>query len=333
MGAEVLLECADVADEGQMREVVLRAEKRFGKPPRSHLCCRPVCQCSRFRISARINVEQQFHAKVSGLPVLQKVVENQRLDFCVVNSSLSSILGGQGLTAYAAAHLFVDAFTQEHNKRQSEPWLNIGWDRWQAADADQLETGGAGRLAELAINRAEAGEVLLRLLSMGGSPQVAVSTSDLSARINRWINLASVREGEHAVDAGTAALHPRPALSCDYVAPANPTETSLAEIWQQLLGVDKVGIHDNFFDLGGHSLLGTQLLSRIRAAFQIQMPLRTLYESPTVAAMAESIARQRLEQEKTEQLELLREIELMADDEVETELGKGEAPGTGVECA
>ena len=276
--------------------------------------------------------EQQFHAKVGGLPVLQKVLENKRLDFCVVNSSLSSILGGQGLAAYAAAHLFVDAFTQEHNKRQSAPWLTIGWDRWQSSEEDQRKAGGTGRLTELAITRAEAGEVLLRTLSMGGSPQVAVSTSDLSARINRWIHLASVREGEHAADAETTALHPRPALSCDYVAPANPTETSLADIWQQLLGVDKVGIHDNFFDLGGHSLLGTQLLSRIRAAFQIQMPLRTLYDSPTVAAMAESIVRQR-EQENTEQLELLRAIERMADDEVETELGKGTAPGTGVECA
>jgi acyl transferase domain-containing protein len=332
LGAEVLLECADVADEEQMREVVLRAKKRFGS-------LHGVIYAAGLFVNAQVQdlspdqCKQQFHAKVSGLPVLQKVLESMRLDFCVVNSSLSSILGGQGLAAYAAAHLFVDAFTQEHNKRHAAPWVNIGWDRWQAAEADQLEAGGAGRLTELAINRAEAGEVLLRTLSMGGSPQVAVSTSDLSIRINRWINLASVREGEHAVDAETAALHPRPALSCDYVAPANPTETSLADIWQQLLGVDKVGIHDNFFDLGGHSLLGTQLLSRIRAAFHIQMPLRTLYESPTVAAMAESIACQQLEQEKLDQMELLRKIELMAEDEVEAELGKGKESGTGVEFA
>jgi acyl transferase domain-containing protein len=332
LGAEVSLECADVADEEQMREVVLRAEKHFGS-------VHGVIYAAGLFVNAQVQdlsldqCKQQFHAKVSGLPVLQKVLENKHLDFCVVNSSLSAILGGQGLAAYAAAHLFVDAFTQEHNKGQSTPWVIIGWDRWRAADANPLDAGGAGRLAELAISPAEAGEVFLRLLSMEGSPQVAVSTSDLGARITRWINLASGRDGEHAVDAATAALHPRPALSCDYVAPANPTETSLADIWQQLLGVDKVGIHDNFFDLGGHSLLGTQLLSHIRAAFHIQMPLRTLYDSPTVAAMAESVTRQQLEQQNSEQLELLREIELMADDEVESELGKGEVSGTGAEFA
>jgi len=329
LGAEVLLECADVADEGQMREVVLRAEERFG-------CLHGVMYAAGLFVNAQVQdlnldqCRQQFQAKVHGLPVLQKVLANRPLDFCVVNSSLSAILGGQGLTAYAAAHLYVDSFTREHNKRQSGPWVTIGWDRWQSPDMDPLPSEGASLLAELAIGRAEAGEVLLRLLSMTDVPQVAVSTSDLSARIERWINLSSVREDAHETDAATAALHPRPDLSIDYVAPTNPTETSLAELWQQLLGVDKVGIHDNFFDLGGHSLLGTQLLSRIRAAFDVQMPLKTLYDSPTVAGMADSIKRQQSEQEAAGQLELLREIELMADDEVETELGKNAAPSSGV---
>lgn len=74
-----------------------------------------------------------------------------------------------------------------------------------------------------------------------------------------------------------------------FVAPRTTIEEMLAMIWSELLGVVQVGIHHNFFDLGGHSLLGTQLISRVRKTFQIEMPLRTLFDSPTIAGMAQTV--------------------------------------------
>ncbi|HEX2270162.1 MAG TPA: SDR family oxidoreductase, partial [Pyrinomonadaceae bacterium] len=78
-------------------------------------------------------------------------------------------------------------------------------------------------------------------------------------------------------------------VSNDNDEPASETEIQLCKIWQELLAVQRVGRHDNFFQLGGHSLLSMQLISRLRDTFQIELPLRTLFESSTVAGLAEQI--------------------------------------------
>jgi acyl carrier protein len=74
-----------------------------------------------------------------------------------------------------------------------------------------------------------------------------------------------------------------------YEAPRDEAEEILSGIWAQVLKLERVGIRDNFFDLGGHSLLATQVISRVRQALEIELPLRTLFESPTVEAMSEQL--------------------------------------------
>jgi len=74
-----------------------------------------------------------------------------------------------------------------------------------------------------------------------------------------------------------------------YVASRNETEEIVAGIWSEVLGVDRVGVHDNFFELGGHSLLGTQVIAKVRTRFAVDLPLRTLFEAPTVAGMSERL--------------------------------------------
>src|SRR5437879_4028940 len=75
-----------------------------------------------------------------------------------------------------------------------------------------------------------------------------------------------------------------------YIAPRTPIEEGLAEIWSELLRAPRIGIRDSFFDQGGHSLLATQTVSRIRGAFQIDLPLRALFESPTIEELAEVVS-------------------------------------------
>lgn len=75
----------------------------------------------------------------------------------------------------------------------------------------------------------------------------------------------------------------------EFVAPRTQTEKTLAHIWAEVLGIERVGINDNFFELGGHSLLATQIVLKARAAFKVELPLRNLFETPTIAGLAANI--------------------------------------------
>jgi len=89
-------------------------------------------------------------------------------------------------------------------------------------------------------------------------------------------------------------------------APSTPTEMALAEIWRDVLRIEHVGVRDNFFELGGHSLLMTQVILRVRDAFQAELSMRTFFESPTIAELSVAI----------EEL-LAEEISQLSDEEVQ----------------
>lgn len=85
----------------------------------------------------------------------------------------------------------------------------------------------------------------------------------------------------------------RPDLESEYIAPRTETEQKLAAICAELLNLERVGIYDSFFDLGGHSLLATQFLSRLRSSFQVELPLRIIFEKPRIADLAQEIEHQK----------------------------------------
>jgi acyl carrier protein len=112
--------------------------------------------------------------------------------------------------------------------------------------------------------------------------------------------------------------HRRPELEQCFAAPRTPVEKLLADIWAEVLKVEKVGLHNNFFDLGGHSLLASQVMSRVRRAFQVNVPLRTLFEKPTLGELAAVIAGQKaIELDGEEVASTLAELESLSDEETE----------------
>ena len=112
------------------------------------------------------------------------------------------------------------------------------------------------------------------------------------------------------------------------MAPRTPVEEAVAGIWTEVLGLERVGIHDNFFDLGGHSLLATQVMSRVRETFRVDLPLRTLFESATVASLALAIGHSRDNLGESDTIEktgsredLLSQVDRISDREVNALLG------------
>jgi len=113
----------------------------------------------------------------------------------------------------------------------------------------------------------------------------------------------------------------------EYVSPQTPIEELLVGIWEEVLRVERVGIHDNFFELGGHSLLATQLISRVRDVFQVELPLRSVFELSTVEKLAEAITQKRIEQEDSNEIaRLLETLEQMSEEEART----NESPRNGL---
>jgi len=114
----------------------------------------------------------------------------------------------------------------------------------------------------------------------------------------------------------------RPASGAEFVAPRDAVEEVVAGVWREVLGLERISVHDNFFDLGGHSLLATQVVGQVQETFRVELPLRRLFEAPTVADLAAAMLESPAEAARVRRTaELVLSLARMSDDEVEEMLG------------
>ena len=121
----------------------------------------------------------------------------------------------------------------------------------------------------------------------------------------------------------------RPELETPYIAPRTPVEEQLTSFWSEILGIDQVGIHDNFFDLGGHSMAASRVVSRVIRTFQLELPIKAMFNSPTVAEMAKIIALNETKKAGQEALaRMLSEVESMSEGQAQKSLAEETAATT-----
>ena len=311
-GATVDVLRANVADERELRAALSEAERRHGTLHGVIHAAGVLSGRSVYRPLTEIGGEEsedQFEPKAYGLYALERVLEGRKLDFCLLFSSNAAVLGGLGFVAYAAANAFMDAFASDRERSGALPWISANWDEWPAEDTGEgkaLQTS----MSEFVMTPEESAEAFERVLTRAETGQIVVSTGDLESRLRLWVARTAMR------GVAPPATHARPPLKTRYVEPRGDTERRIAAMWGDLLGLEQVGVFDNFFDLGGHSLLATQLFSRLREAFQVDLPLQRLFEGPTVAQVAAAVLKARLETTSPEQLVvLLSEIAGLSEEE------------------
>ncbi|MGG1962281.1 beta-ketoacyl synthase N-terminal-like domain-containing protein [Bacillus pumilus] len=229
--------------------------------------------------------EDQFQSKVKGLDVLEQLLEKEQADFCLLFSSISALLGGLGFSAYSAANLYMDAFAARLNQHSQTPWMCVNWDAWNFWG--ELESTIGESINELAILPEEGAELFQYVLSSRQNRHMLVSTGYLDERIGQWLSLESkAAESEVSYE---VSKHERPELGNPYVAPRNETEKAICQVWQDFMGMEQVGIHDNFFDLGASSLDIVQVTNRLNQALQTNEAVVTLFTYPSVAELAKYI--------------------------------------------
>jgi phthiocerol/phenolphthiocerol synthesis type-I polyketide synthase E len=313
-GAEVLVEAADVTDPEQARALIAAAERRFG-------CLHGVIHGagvtagpSLYRPVDEVGEEEsetQFAPKVYGLYALEQALAGRELDFRLLMSSNAAVLGGLGYLTYTAANLFLDAFAASRAGGR-ERWISVDWDPWPK-ETKRYE-GVHTALDRYAMTREESAEAFRRAIASGIDGQLVVATGDFVSRLERWVD---------GTDQDIAPAHERPQLRNRYTAPRTPLEASLVEVWEEVLGVREIGVEDNFFDLGGHSLLATRLVARIRLKLEVDLPLQRIFETPTVAGLAEAVESP-CGSEDDEVREILAQLAALSEEEAAEELSRRE---------
>ncbi|MDQ1350667.1 MAG: hypothetical protein QG657_969 [Acidobacteriota bacterium] len=289
-GAEVLLSCADVTDESQMQQVISQAQQHFGSI-NGIIHAAGIADGAMIMRRTRELSEEILAPKVMGTLVIHRLVQYYELDFFIFCSSMAAIFPLPGQTAYAAANAFLDAFAASRFFNSGTIAISINWDRWQnvgvSVIAEQKHKDLWGKAMEEGITPPEGIDVFRRILA-DPMPRVVVSTIDLEHMTDRFNASGMLSTDIDIVEEQSTAKprHQRPELSVSYVEPGNEIEQKLVEIWQELLGIDRVGIHDNFFELGGDSLKGMKFVNRYNTLLNEIVHINIIFEAPTITELA-----------------------------------------------
>ncbi|MCH9647874.1 MAG: SDR family oxidoreductase [Deltaproteobacteria bacterium] len=265
-----------------------------------------------------------FIPKIHGLLLLDDLLGGAPPKLALVPTSLAPILGGLGLAAYAATDAWVDAFAEAATGQL--PWRTVNWEGWEDISSEEGGSGAAGsafgRQQNQWMLRPEELSTSFGKVAPGGQRRMVVATSNLEARLARWAD---------PVASGATENHGRRDSSVPYEEPEGREEEAIVAVWQETLGIEPIGAEDDFFLLGGSSLVGLQIISRLRAELSVELPLRSFFEARTPRALARELTRLESQKSADDALleEILAEVEGLNQNEVDQLLASESVAGEG----
>lgn len=279
-GGEVLYLDGDVTSFDDMSRIVSQAKSRFGRIHGLIHAAAHIEEKSFLKTICELTEEEldlHFRPKVMGLVVLNDVLRDEATDFRACFSSLSTILGGVGYTAYAACNLLADALV--HNLRLGgSRWQTIRWDVW--AGQERIDAAGVISLGSSAkcfsMEPSEGVEILSRLITMNLSG-IFVSCRDLQTRLEEARHIGGVQPPDIRADVGKDEESVKSKGHFE-----NPVDVTVALAWSKVLGIEAVSPDASFLNLGGDSLSAVQVVLNLNRALGVIIPMGDMLRSRTL---------------------------------------------------
>ncbi|GAA3437697.1 type I polyketide synthase [Kutzneria kofuensis] len=286
--AEVLVIKADVGDPEQFRAAITQAREHFGSldgivhaagVPGSGLAQRQTLDEAHAVLAPKVHALE---------PIAELIASDTPPRKVILYSSVSTVLGGLGEGDYCAANTVLDAYGTALASTSDTQVVTVTWGHWQY-DAWQ---DGSEAIADRAAYRRRngfsdaAGLAMLDRIVGGVHGTVVAMRQQLPAAQREWTALSNLADLVETASAPESTRFPRPPLRTDYAPPRTELETTIAEIWGEFLGIDRIGVHDPFFDLGGTSLVGMAMVTAIEKVVGRPIAPAVLFAHPTVAAFA-----------------------------------------------
>jgi acyl transferase domain-containing protein/acyl carrier protein len=302
-GAEIQVHDVDVSDYQGMKNVISQAEERYGQINGVIHTAGLIDYAGVIQRRTREMTAEILAAKIKGTLVLDELLGHHQLDFMVLFSSVGNVLYRIkfGQVGYNAGHEFLDVYSY-YKQQQGQYTVAIDWNDWTEVGmaeraAQKHYTDSRGPSAEptgeedlLSISPAEGIDVFHRVVE-NNINRVVVSHHDLHRLMEFMNNLTRRGAQTGSFDqtgdkTASRVLHERPAISADYEPPTNELQEFILGIWEKILGINPIGIMDDWFELGGDSLTVTQLIARIRELYPVEISVNIFFENPTIAGLA-----------------------------------------------
>lgn len=283
-GTEVLTVRADVTDRSELARALDAARDRFGSID-GVVHCAGIPGGGSVELRSDDEMRAVLAPKTAGVRHLLAELRPGEAGLLVLCSSLATLVPTYGQADYTAANSYLVAVAEAENTRGERHAVAVDWDMWARVgmasraqvpadlrDFQQTMIAGAlspeqGARAFTALVEGPGGRAVVARAGTGTGPDGTVAfTPALAPR--------------------PSALQPRPELATEYVAPRTATEERLAAVYAELLGLERVGVTDDFLELGGHSLLAARVVARLRTEFDVEVPARLFFEGGRVADLA-----------------------------------------------